>query len=108
LRIVLQRVLRAAVEVDGEELARIGPGLLALVCVARGDDAELVRRAAQMVAGLRLFEESDFGETRRLRRPHRQLTRDGIERGGDGEEDVLIGQARRGIAGRKLRIPGIA
>ncbi len=58
MRIVLQRVLRAAVEVDGEELARIGPGLLALVCVARGDDAELVRRAAPKVAGRRRLEDA--------------------------------------------------
>ncbi len=58
MRIVLQRVSRAAVEVDGQELARIGAGLLALVCVASGDDAAVTRRAAQKVAGLRLFEDA--------------------------------------------------
>lgn len=58
MRIVLQRVSRAAVEVDGEELSRIGAGLLALVCVASGDDAAVARRAAQKVAGLRLFEDA--------------------------------------------------
>jgi D-tyrosyl-tRNA(Tyr) deacylase len=57
LRIVLQRVQRAAVEVDGQELSRIGAGFLALVCVARGDDADVAQRAAQKVAGLRLFED---------------------------------------------------
>lgn len=55
MRIVLQRVARAAVEVDGNELARIGTGYLALVCVARGDDAAVVALAARKVAGLRLF-----------------------------------------------------
>lgn len=58
MRIVLQRVSRAAVEVDGQELARIGAGLLALVCVASGDDGAVARRAAQKVAGLRLFEDA--------------------------------------------------
>lgn len=57
MRIVLQRVSRAAVEVDGQELSRIGAGLLALVCVAAGDDAAVAERAAQKVAGLRLFED---------------------------------------------------
>lgn len=57
MRIVLQRVSRAAVEVDGQVLSRIGRGLLALVCVARGDDDAVVRRAAQKIAGLRLFED---------------------------------------------------
>ncbi len=57
MRIVLQRVSRAAVEVDGQELSRIGRGLLALVCVARGDDDAVVGRAARKVAGLRLFED---------------------------------------------------
>ncbi|MEO7794746.1 MAG: D-aminoacyl-tRNA deacylase [Thermoanaerobaculia bacterium] len=59
MRIVLQRVSRAAVEVDGVELARIGTGFLALVCVARSDDLAVVERAAQKVAGLRLFEDRD-------------------------------------------------
>ncbi len=58
MRIVLQRVSHAAVEVDGQELSRIGAGLLALVCVAVGDDAAVARRAAQKVAGLRLFEDA--------------------------------------------------
>jgi D-aminoacyl-tRNA deacylase len=58
VRIVLQRVSRAAVEVDGAEVARIGAGYLALVGVGRGDDAGVVERAALKVAGLRLFEDS--------------------------------------------------
>ena len=58
MRIVLQRVSRAAVEVDGREVARIGAGLLALVCVAKGDDAAVTQRAALKVAGLRLFEDA--------------------------------------------------
>ncbi len=58
MRIVLQRVSRAAVEVDAVEVARIGAGFLLLVGVGRGDDAAVVQRAALKVVGLRLFEDS--------------------------------------------------
>ena len=58
MRIVLQRVTRAAVEVEGHEVSRIGTGLLALVCIGSGDDAAVVDRAARKVAGLRLFEDA--------------------------------------------------
>ena len=58
MRIVLQRVTRAAVEVEGHEVSRIATGLLVLVCVASGDDAAVVDRAARKVAGLRLFEDA--------------------------------------------------
>ncbi|MBP9144280.1 MAG: D-tyrosyl-tRNA(Tyr) deacylase [Thermoanaerobaculia bacterium] len=58
MRIVLQRVSRAAVVVDGREVASIGAGCLLLVCVARGDDAAVASRAARKIAGLRLFEDA--------------------------------------------------
>jgi D-tyrosyl-tRNA(Tyr) deacylase len=55
MRIVLQRVRRAAVAVDGEEIAAIGPGLLALVGIAVGDEAEDARRLADRTARLRVL-----------------------------------------------------
>ena len=58
MRIVLQRVAQAAVEVEGREVSRIGTGLVALVCVTHGDDAAVVTAAARKVAGLRLFEDA--------------------------------------------------
>ncbi len=54
---VVQRVGKAAVSVGGEEKARIGPGMLVLVGVERGDtpaDAEFLARKA---AGLRMFDD---------------------------------------------------
>ena len=57
MRIVLQRVRYASVTVEGEEISRIGKGLLALVCVAAGDGEETIARAAQKIAGLRIFED---------------------------------------------------
>jgi D-tyrosyl-tRNA(Tyr) deacylase len=52
---VLQRVREARVEVDGELVGRIGPGLLVLVCAERGDtEAEADRLLAKMLK-LRIF-----------------------------------------------------
>jgi D-aminoacyl-tRNA deacylase len=55
MRIVLQRVRRAAVAVDGEEIAAIGAGLLALVGIAAGDEADDARRLADKTARLRVM-----------------------------------------------------
>jgi len=58
VRLVLQRVSRAAVRRGGEVIAEIGPGLLILVGVGRADaDGEDVRLAAK-VATLRIFEDA--------------------------------------------------
>lgn len=59
MRVVLQRVARAAVRVDGQTVGEIGPGLLALVGVAAGDDAETVDKIAAKVAGLRIFADAE-------------------------------------------------
>ena len=55
MRLVLQRVTRAAVAVDGETIAEIGHGLLVLVGIEAGDDAAQARAAAAKLAGVRLF-----------------------------------------------------
>lgn len=59
MRVVLQRVSCAAVRVNGEVVGQIGPGLLALVGVAEGDDAETVDKVAAKVAGLRIFADAE-------------------------------------------------
>jgi D-aminoacyl-tRNA deacylase len=53
--VVLQRVSRAGVSVDGELAASIGPGLLALVGVEHGDGPQDVETLAGKLAGLRIF-----------------------------------------------------
>lgn len=55
MKVVLQRVSRASVEVEGETVSEIGPGLLLLVGVAAGDTREAVDWLARKVAGLRVF-----------------------------------------------------
>lgn len=55
VRIVLQRVTWARVEVAGEEVGAIGPGLLALVGIAEGDTADEAVRLADKTARMRIF-----------------------------------------------------
>lgn len=55
MRVVLQRVTWATVAIEGREIGRIGPGLLALVGVGRDDDAVRAQRMADKTARLRLF-----------------------------------------------------
>jgi len=55
---LLQRVSEASVEVDQEAVARIGPGLLVLAAVERGDDERQAERLAERIVGYRVFEDS--------------------------------------------------
>ena len=59
MRALIQRVERAAVRVDGEEVAGIGPGLLILLGV-HGDDGEAqADRLAGKVRALRIFDDPE-------------------------------------------------
>jgi D-tyrosyl-tRNA(Tyr) deacylase len=58
MRLVLQRVRRARVLVEGEVIAEIGAGLLILLGIAPNDTEETVRSLAQKVALLRIFEDA--------------------------------------------------
>jgi D-tyrosyl-tRNA(Tyr) deacylase len=51
----VQRVTEASVAVGGEVVARIGPGILALVGVERGDGDAQAARLAQKVLTYRIF-----------------------------------------------------
>ena len=59
MKVLLQRVKQASVEVAGERIAEIGPGLLALVGVAPADGDEEVRWLADKTLGLRIFPDQD-------------------------------------------------
>jgi len=85
----VQRVSRAAVRVEGAEVAAIGPGLLVLLGVREGDGEEQARRLAGKVRALRVFDDAQgrmneplgerellcvsqftlYGDTRRGNRP---------------------------------------
>lgn len=55
MRIVIQRVKQARVEVDGEVTGTIGPGLLVLLGIARTDSEEDSAYLVQKVLGIRVF-----------------------------------------------------
>jgi D-tyrosyl-tRNA(Tyr) deacylase len=59
MRALVQRVSRASVSVDAEEVAAIGPGLLVLLGVGEGDGDEEADRLADKVRALRIFEDAD-------------------------------------------------
>ena len=54
---MVQRVGEASVRVDGEQVAAIGPGLLVLLGVRRGDTGEQADRLARKLLALRIFED---------------------------------------------------
>lgn len=58
MRVVLQRVSEAAVTVDNNEVARIGPGYVILLGVKTGDGPEDVVFLADKCANLRIFEDA--------------------------------------------------
>ena len=57
MRVVVQRVLEAAVEVDAKEIARIARGFLVLAGFGKDDDEKSIDWMARKVASLRIFED---------------------------------------------------
>jgi len=57
MRAVLQRVLSAKVEVEGRVTGEIGPGLLVLLGVGKGDGEPELEWMADKISGMRIFED---------------------------------------------------
>jgi D-tyrosyl-tRNA(Tyr) deacylase len=55
MRLVLQRVSRGRVSVEGRTVAEIGPGLVILLGIAPDDGEEQIRWLVEKVANLRIF-----------------------------------------------------
>lgn len=64
MKAVLQRVARAHVEIAGETVGRIGPGLLVLLCAERGDAAAQADKLLAKILKLRIFSD-DAGKMNR-------------------------------------------
>ena len=56
---IVQRVLEAKVTVEGETVGAIGPGLVALAAVVKGDSDRDLDWTAAKIAGLRIFRSHD-------------------------------------------------
>jgi D-aminoacyl-tRNA deacylase len=89
VKALVQRVSQAAVDVEGERVAQVGPGMLVLLGVSRDDTEAQADRLAEKVRALRIFDDADgkmneplgdreilcvsqftlYGDTRRGNRP---------------------------------------
>jgi D-tyrosyl-tRNA(Tyr) deacylase len=91
MRALVQRVVRAAVRVEGETIGEIARGLLILLGAAHGDDEPMAQALARKIAELRIFADAEgrmnldvrqaggaalvvpqftlYGDTRKGRRP---------------------------------------
>lgn len=59
MRALVQRVSQAAVDVEGERVAQIGPGMLVLLGVSREDTEADADRLAEKLRALRVFDDAD-------------------------------------------------
>lgn len=59
MRVLLQRVTRASVSVDGRETGSIGPGFAALVGFTHADADDHLQWMADKIAGLRVFADAE-------------------------------------------------
>jgi D-tyrosyl-tRNA(Tyr) deacylase len=88
MRALVQRVSEASVSVAGEEVARIGPGLLVLLGIRRGDGPDAADRLARKLLALRVFEDDEG-----------RMNRSVEESGGEllcVSQFTLYGDARKG------------
>lgn len=58
MKAVIQRVLKAGVEVDGSVVGSIGRGILVLLGVEKGDEPADADRLADKIVNLRIFEDA--------------------------------------------------
>jgi D-tyrosyl-tRNA(Tyr) deacylase len=59
MRAVVQRVKEARVDVDGQEVGRIGKGLAVLIGIAKDDGEGDVEYLVDKISGLRIFEDEE-------------------------------------------------
>lgn len=59
MRALIQRVSRASVRVDGQQIGQCGPGLLILICAIQGDTEAQATQMAAKIAKLRIFKDDE-------------------------------------------------
>ncbi len=88
MRVIIQRVTRASVHIEGLPPVTIGPGLLALVAIARNDKEKDADFLVAKLAALRIFPDDEGKMNRSL-----------VETGGDlmiVSNFTLYGDCRKG------------
>ncbi len=59
MRALVQRVSQAAVDVEGERVSQIGPGIVVLLGIRHGDAPEQADKLAAKVRALRIFDDDE-------------------------------------------------
>lgn len=59
MRVVIQRVNHAQVDIDGKTVGKIGKGFLLLVGIKNGDELLVIKKAADKIAKMRIFEDEE-------------------------------------------------
>ena len=59
MRALIQRVTRAAVSVDGQQIGQCGKGLMILICAMQGDTEAQADQIAAKIAKLRIFKDDE-------------------------------------------------
>ena len=88
MKAVVQRVLEASVTVEGTGVSEMGPGLLVLLGVGKGDEPKDVAWMAEKLANLRIFED----EAGKMNRSLLDTSRQAIV----VSQFTLYGDARKG------------
>jgi D-tyrosyl-tRNA(Tyr) deacylase len=66
MKAIIQRVSHAEVRVDGHVVSEIGPGILTLLGVVKGDTEENASRLIRKIVELRIFEDQEGKMNRSL------------------------------------------
>ena len=59
MRVVIQRVNHAQVNIDGKTVGKIGKGFMLLVGIKNGDELPVVKKAADKIAKMGIFEDEN-------------------------------------------------
>ena len=66
MKILIQRVKKASVTIDGKLYSSINKGILALVGIEKGDTIEQIEKATKKITGLRIFPDENGKMNRSL------------------------------------------
>jgi D-tyrosyl-tRNA(Tyr) deacylase len=66
LRVVIQRVKKSSVSVEGKIVSEIGHGLNLLVCLEKDDGLKQIEKAAQKVLAYRIFQDEESRMNRNI------------------------------------------